>query len=363
MAKGYFKNIAIKGIACAVPDQKREADYWYDKFGQDAVNKFINMTGVKRVCQTNENQTASDLAFTATKALFENRNINPKSIGALVFISQAPDYRLPATACVLQYRLNLPENSICFDVNLGCSGYVNGINIVASLMENSDIDRALLLVGDTSTKGISPEDKSSAMLFGDGAAATLLEKCNCNESKINIHLRTDGNRFKAIIKPAGAYRNLNAPRERVVWNVDGNIRSDYETYMNGADVFTFTISEVPKLIKEFIANNNTNVDYYDCYAMHQANLYILRQIAKKVKIPMDKIPISMDRFGNTSVTSIPLTLADAYGCDNNGKVNTLMCGFGVGLSWGVVSTSIEKSDILPIIYSNDYYKDGGVSHD
>ena len=222
-----------------VPNQIREANYWYSKFGKEAVDKFVNMTGVYRVCQARENQTASDLAYVAATNLFKHKNIDPKSIGALVFISQGPDYRLPATACVLQYRLGLPQECICFDVNLGCSGYVFGLNIIASLMNDSNIDRALLLVGDTSTKGISPEDKSSSMLFGDSGSATLLEKTNNQEDVIKFHLKTDGSRFKAIIKPAGAYRNLNASKERVLWKVDGNVRSDYDTYMNGTEVFIF----------------------------------------------------------------------------------------------------------------------------
>lgn len=229
-------------------------------------------------------------------------------------------------------------------------------------MSTSNINRALLLVGDTSSKGISSEDKSSAMLFGDAGAGTLLEKETGIENEIAFHLKTDGSRFKAIIKPAGAYRNRNASRDRVVWNVDGNVRSDYETYMNGADVFTFTISEVPRLIKEFMTHRNTTVEDYDCFVMHQANLYILRQIAKRIKVSVNKMPITLDRFGNTSVTSIPLTLADKYGCEIK-KIKALMCGFGVGLSWGVVSTEIDTGDILPIIHTGDYYREGGVSHD
>lgn len=363
MAKGIIEGIEIKGIACAVPNQVREAEFWYGRFGADAVDKFINMTGVKRVCQAINEQTASDLAYVAADTLLKNKEIDPKTIGALIFISQGPDYRMPATAFVLQHRLGISEDSICFDVNLGCSGYVNGLNIVGSLMNSSDIDRALLLVGDTSTKGISSEDKASAMLFGDAGSATLLEKNMNTNSKIQYSIKSDGNRFKAIIKPAGAYRNRDASRERVLWPVDGNIRSDYETFMNGTDVFTFTISEVPKIIKQFLVDTNTDVEDYDCYAMHQANLYILKQIAKKVKISFEKMPISMNRFGNTSVSSIPITLTDAYGSDNEGSINALMCGFGVGLSWGVVTATIDKNDILPIIYTNDYYKDGGVSHD
>lgn len=362
MACGYHEGVAIKGIACAVPDQKRDSAYWHKVFGQEAVDKFVAMTGVKRVCQTLKEQTASDLAFVAAETLLTQKNIDKDTIGVIIFVTQGPDYRLPATAFVLQHRLNLPEDCICFDVNLGCSGYVNGLNIVASLMKDSDIDRALLLVGDTSTKGISPEDKSSAMLFGDAGSCTLLERVSSKEARIDFHFRSDGNRFKAIVKPAGAYRNLNAPQERTLWKVDGNVRSDYETYMNGADVFTFTISEVPKLINEFLETTGTTVDDYDSFIMHQANLYILRQIGKKCKIPKEKMPISMDRFGNTSVTSIPLTLSDYYGDTIGQKISAFLCGFGVGLSWGIVTAKIDSKDILPVIYTSDFYGEGGVSH-
>jgi 3-oxoacyl-[acyl-carrier-protein] synthase-3 len=365
MALGTIKGIKIGAIACTVPNRVRDASYWYDKFGHEAVDKFIDMTGVKSVYQSVQEQSASDLAYISAKAILKEKEIDPKEIGAIVFVTQGPDYVMPATAFVLQHRLGISNQSICFDVNLGCSGYVKGLNIITALMKNSDVSKALLLVGDTSTKGISTEDKSSAMLFGDSGSATLLIKDESSlDSKIDFHMRSDGNRFKAIIKPAGAYRNLNASKERVVWPVDGNIRSDYDTYMNGTDVFTFTIREVPKLLKDFFSETETSVEDYDCFSFHQANLYILRQIARKTRIPIDKMPISIDRFGNTSVTSIPLTLSDRYGFTNgNEVVNVLMCGFGVGLSWGVVSAEINEADIMPIIYSNEFFTEGGVSHD
>ena len=364
MAKGFLKGISIKGVACAVPNNKKTIEDWAKKFGIESVKKFIKMTCVSSLYHSHKQQTASDLAFIAAKTLLENKKINPKNIGALVFVTQSPDYRSPATSFVLQYRLGLTEDCLCFDINLGCTGYVYGINVVASIIMNSNIERALLLVGDTSSKSVSSEDKSAAMLFGDGGAATLLEKSRNKEDKILYHFRSDGNRFKALIKPAGAFRNLNAPKKRVLWKIDGNIRSDYETYMDGTEIFIFSINEVPKLINEFITTNNKQVVDYDCFAMHQANLYILRQIAKKVKIPLEKMPISMDRFGNTSVTSIPLTLADKYGNDNENAVNNvLMCGFGVGLSWGVVSAKIKTADILPIIQTDDYFKEGRMVND
>ena len=183
MAKGFLKGISIKEIACTVPNNKKTSEDWYKKFGTESVKKFVKMTGVSSVYHSYKQQTASDLAFVAAKTLLEYKKINPKSIGALVFVTQSANYRLPSTAFVLQYRLDLPEDCICFDVNLGCTGYVYDINIAASLMINSNIDSALLLVGDTSSKSVSSEDKSAAMLFGDGGAATLLKKATVKKMK------------------------------------------------------------------------------------------------------------------------------------------------------------------------------------
>ena len=363
MAKGIIENIAITGISCAVPAQVRDADYWYEKFGQEAVDRFVKMTCVKRVCQSVQEQKASDLAYVAAINVLEKKKVPPESIGAIVFVSQGPDYILPATAYVLQHRLGVPRNSICLDINLGCSGYVYGVMIAASLMNSSNTDKALLLVGDTSTRGSSPDDKSAAMLFGDSGSATLLEKQPDCQSPLIYHMRSDGHRFKAIIKPAGAYRNLGMPKERTLWTVDGNVRSDYETYMNGVDVFAFSITEVPKLMKAFWQYTNTTADDYDCYAFHQANLAILNQIARKVKIPLEKMPVTLDNFGNTSVTSIPLTLSDTYGSETEGVTSVMMCGFGIGLSWGIVSAKIKKSDISPVLFSNDYFSEGYIIDD
>lgn len=360
MAKFELDNIEVAGVSCAVPINKVETASFYKQFGRESVDNFIKMTGILETRRTKEEQTASDLCFAAAQNLIEKKSVDPETIGALVFISQYPDYVLPATACVLHKRLGLSENCMAFDVNLGCSGYVYGLNIVGSLMATSDIQRALLLFGDTSIKTTSPEDKSSVMLFGEGGSATLLEKAE--GTKINGELKTDGNGFKAIIMPSGAFRNRNGDRERTVWG-DGNIRSDYDGYMNGTDVFSFSITKVPRLIKSFMESHGKTAEDYNALVLHQANLYIIKQIAKKTKFPMDKVPLTLERFGNTSGTSIPLTLCDTYAGQKGGMLNLLLCGFGIGLSWGVVSLPLRTDDILPIIETDDYYKEGGVPHD
>ena len=358
MAEFKLNGIGIKGISCAVPLNKVDNTEYYDVFGQEAVDNVIKMTGVKSSYRTKEEQTASDLCFVAARNLLEQKKVEPDEIGALVFISQTPDYRLPATACVLHKRLGLSKNCMAFDVNLGCSGWVYGLNIVGSLMQTSNVEKALLLFGDTSIKTASPQDRASVMLFGEGGSATLLVK---DESKsIKGELKTDGEGFKAIIMPSGAYRNRNGNTERTE-QPDGTVRSDFDGYMNGTDVFSFTITQVPRIIKGFIEKNaESGIDDYDALVLHQANLYIMQQISKKTKVPMEKIPVSIDRFGNTSGTSIPITLCDAYGETQGKDLKLLMCGFGIGLSWGVVEAEISSEDILPIAFTDEYFTEGGL---
>jgi 3-oxoacyl-[acyl-carrier-protein] synthase-3 len=362
LIQSAFENIRISGVACTVPTTR---DILLEKyahvFGEETVQKFSKMTGVISRRVTNREQTASDLSYEAARYLMKQKDIQPETIGAIVLVTQTPDYRIPSSACVLHKRLGLSKDCMAFDVNLGCSGYVYGIQILSSLMANSNIDRGLLLAADTSTKSYAPEDRSCCMLFGDAGSATLLEKAD-NTSGMKMGFRTDGDGFKAIIIPAGAYRNIDASLDRTMWG-DNNVRSDYDLYMNGADIFSFSISEVPKMINEFMDETQTVPDQYDSFLMHQANVYILKQIAKRCKIPMEKMPISMDRYGNTSVTSIPLTLADKYGHERNRRIKTLMCGFGIGLSWGVVSAEVNTDDIYPITESDEYYTEGAVSHD
>lgn len=357
MADFKFSNIAIKGIACAVPTTEVDIERFSSVFGDETVQKFQKMTGVKKIRVASQEQTAADLGFVAARELAKLKGIDLQSIGVLIFVSQTPDYILPSTACVLHKRLGLSEECLAFDINLGCSGYVYGLQTVCSCLQTSNIERALLIVGDTLSKKVSPQDRSAAMLFGDAGAATLIEKAE-DVAPIEASYRTNGKDYRAIIIQGDACRNPNASKERVEYG-DRNIRSDCELYMKGTDVFNFTITEVPKLIKSYLDRGNV----YDSVILHQANVFIFKQIAKKCKLPMDKFPISMDRFGNTSVASIPITLADMYGDKNSKSLKTLLCGFGVGLSWGVVDVQLETDDILPIIATDDYFTEGGIQRD
>ena len=348
MIISQISGVRIAGIAAAVSNNWTSLCSFKTKENAESIDKFIRMTGIQGRYDAGIRQTTADFCYVASRNLLEMKGLKKSEIGALIFISQTSDYLVPATACILQHRLGLPKDCIAFDVNLGCSGFVYGMNIIASLMMNSNIENALLLVGDTVAKEkkqnhIMKSYNSHKMLFGDAGAAILLEKSE-SATPISGMLRTDGSGYKAIIRPFGHWRNPNGADDPC---------------MDDIAVFNFTISEVPKMVKEFMVQQSTTSHDYDCFVPHQANLYILKQIAKKIDFPLSKMLVSIDKYGNTSSASIPLTLVNEYGEQEDGRqINALMCGFGVGLSWGIVAAKIEPREILPIIHSDEYFEDG-----
>lgn len=358
MASFNFKNIRVAGIACTVPKNEVKTESYKALFGEEEVNKFIEMTGVRASYRTLEHQTCSDLGFRSAKELLTKKNVNPNEIGALIFSSHSPDYRRPSTAFVLQYRLGISKEAVCYDISLGCSSLVVGMQTVASILSTSDIKKALLFVGDTAGKSVYPEDRSSAMLFGEAGAVMLLEKTNDKKNEINTLIRSDGSGYRYMIVPGGGYRNLHA-NEDVVMCKDGNPRTLMNSFIQGTSVFTFTIFDVPRLIKDFWKQTGTSPEDYDCFAFHQANLYILKQIAKKTKIDFERMPISLDRYGNTSGASAIVSLCDRYGnCDEHKTIKVMACGFGIGISLGAASFEINTDDILPIFEDDEIYEEG-----
>ncbi len=350
-----YDNIKITGIASAVPTQRVCVDAFADEFGQDTVEKFTKMTGVRSFRRTLPHQTASDLGFVAAQNLLEKLDVDRDEIGALIFIAHSVDYRRPATACVLHKRLKLSTDCAAIDIGLGCSATVYGLGTAASMMNCSDIRKALVITGETLTKMVNSKDKSVAMLFGDGGSAMLLEKEE--DHPLHVLLKTDGEGYRSIIAPAGGFRNMDAPHDDFVWP-DGNIRSLYNTYMNGTDVFAFTIRDVPDSIQEFLRRTGTGVEDYDCFAVHQANQYIHKQLSKKTGIPMEKMPLCLDRYGNTSAPAVTMTLCDRYGETSGEVISTMFCCFGVGLSWGVASAKISTDNIFPIIETDEIFTEG-----
>lgn len=346
-----YSNIIIKGLACCVPEQTVKTTEYTEQFGQNKVEKFIKMTGVRETHHAIEKQTASDLAFIAAEQLL--KQIDKSEIGVLIFVTETPDYITPSTAFVLQHRLGIPSDSICFDINLGCSGFVSGFNTLMALMNSSNAKKGLMLFGDTMTKKLSPEDRSICMLLGDAGGALLLEKRE-NAPRISTVYRSDGSNYNLAIIPAGGSRRPDAENKRVLAE-DGNMRSPYDFYMDGANIFFFSTTDASNLVKEYLEFTEQGEENFDALVLHQANELIMKTFAKRVGFPMQKVPVSIQMFGNTVGSCIPITMVNEYAGKDLGTLRLLMSGFGVGLSLGLVDANIDSSCILPLIYSDKYF--------
>ncbi len=358
MAIFNFKGVRVEAMATAMPTHEVRPDDYKDEFGEEEVEKFKKMTGVVSVRKASYHQTTGDLGYVAAEKIIHEKHVNKNEIGALVVATQSPDYPRPATAFIVQKRLGLSNECACFDISLGCSAVIYGIQVIGSMMIQSNIRKALLISGDTGSKSVNPHDRSRAMLGSDVGVCLLLERDDNADNQIHSLVRSDGNGYRYLITPAGGCRNMNPPREEVLCE-DGISRSLYDPFMRGTSVFTFTVFDVPRIVKDFLAQTNTAIEDYDCFALHQANLYILQQIAKKAKIPIDKMPITLTKYGNTSGASPVVSMCDRYGDDTiNKEINVMMCGFGIGLSWGVTSFKINIADIFPIIYDDSVFEEG-----
>lgn len=360
MSRGIISDVQIQGIACAVPDRLVDNLSYSDRFGAENVEKFIAMTGVRKRYVAGDRQCASDLCATAAEKLLDALQWERSSIEAVILVTQSPDYRIPPTACVLQERLGFSEDCLAFDINLGCSGFVYGVWLAATLIAGSHLNRVLLLAGDISNHNLSPDDRSVAMIFGDGGSATALERQA--GKKISYCLHTRGKGFRNLIIPAGCLRNRHDYREEPYLNEDGVMRSDLDLYMNGTELFNFTISEIPKSLNEFKKYLNLPETAIDYYFLHQANLFMIKNIARKIGVSMSQIPVSIEEFGNTSVESIPITIVHCLAGQKMMKpLNVILSGFGVGLSWGNLYLELDNPVILPMIFTNDFYKEGEIN--
>ncbi len=350
MAVCQVSGVQIAGLACAVPERELGLAETAEQFGAEEAQKIAESTGVRSRPVAAPELCTSDLCLAAAERLLHQMQWERDSIEALIFVSQTSDYVLPASACSLQDRLKLSTNCMAFDVNLGCSGYVYGLSIASHFVTSGNIKRALLLVGDTISHLVSPEDRSAAPLFGDAGTATLLEH-NVDSPSMTFNLGTDGAGTPNLIVPAGMNRH---PRSETTLlrtvREGGNVRSDEELFMDGAQVFSFTLSRVPKLVRSALSAANWTMDDVDAVVMHQANAFMLRHLAKRLKLPEEKFVLAMEHFGNTSSASIPLAinsvLADKV---RERPLRLLLVGFGVGWSWGAVTLTCGPMIVPEIV--------------
>jgi 3-oxoacyl-[acyl-carrier-protein] synthase-3 len=348
MAFLHIKNVALKGIAACVPSNIEENRAIT---GNPDIEKLIKATGVERRHVAQPETCTSDLCFKAAEKLIEELSWDRNEIEGLVFISQTPDYILPATSPILQHRLNLSKECFTLDISLGCSGYIHGLSTLAGYMQSGSIKKALLLVGDTSSKVCSVDDKSTYPLFGDAGTATALEYSE-NDEGFQFHLGSDGSGHNAIIIQDGAYRSpYNGKSLDIKAIEDGISRNNLHLTLDGMDVFSFGISKAPETLNQLLQKLEIDKNNIDYFYFHQANMMMNERIRKKLGLPVEKVPTSLKDFGNTSSASIPLTMVTETAENlRKGKNEIIACGFGVGLSWGTARFYTKDLTIPDLIY-------------
>lgn len=299
---------------------------------------FEAKVGIKNRYVVKSNETALDLAVNASEKVLTG--INRKEVDFVILCTQSPEYFLPTTACILQDRLGLPIDCGAFDFNLGCSGYVYGLAIAKGLLAGKLAQNILFVVSETYSRYIHPADRTNRSIFGDGAAATILTTDDLSRLG-NFELKTDGSGFdKLIVKNGASKYKYDRTAELKNYGTE-NSYTDNHLYMNGPDIFNFTIEKIPVLIEATLKKNNLTTEDIDYYIFHQANAFMLNFLRKKMKIPTEKFYINLENMGNTVSATIPIAIKDALS-QNLIKPNDriLLAGFGVGLSWGATIITI-----------------------
>ena len=354
MSISTVRGVRIAGIASAVPEDVVETASYGSTFGEDEIPKLIKGTGVRRRHVAPDGMCPSDLCVAAAERLFDSVGWKRDEVDALIFVSQTADYLLPATACLLQTRLGLPTTCPALDVSLGCSGYVYGLWLASHLVASGASRRCLLAVGEVSGRRIGDRDRSAVTLFGDAGTVTALEPTDDPTAKWTFNLGTDGTGAKHLIVPAGGCRLLPSDKTGVDrMYEDGNPRSLDDLYMNGSEIFLFALNRVPSLIKDTLAAAEWSFENVDAFVLHQANEFMLKHIAKSMKLPLDRVPLILENYGNTSSASIPLAISVKLAHElASASKHVLLAGFGVGLSWGAVAMPLGPMAVPPVVVAD-----------
>jgi 3-oxoacyl-[acyl-carrier-protein] synthase-3 len=353
MAFAKFKTASVRGIVTAIPPVEKCIDDEAELYGgnprQIAMIKKTIGLDKRRVVEPGS--TAADLCEAAARRLYAGGGFSMDNTDAVVFVTQTPDHFQPANAAILHGRLGLPTDCAAFDVNLGCSGYVYGLWLASMMIETECCEDVLLLAGDTMSLCVNPRDRAVAPLFGDAGSATLLSR-----EPDAVHswysLKTDGASGDAIKIPAGGFRMPRSEataRESV--DKDDNVRSLDDLHMDGAEVFNFSIRVEPEAVRGILEYAGCAIEDVDAFVFHQANRYIIGNIARRLKVPAEKVPVdTVSKYGNQSCASIPATICDALGTRVRAEcVRAVLSGFGVGLSWATCLTVLNRLAIAELL--------------
>lgn len=321
----------IKDIEYYLPKKRFTNDDLKSVFPEIEIDK-VEKIGIKSRFISSDNETSVDLACAAAEKLFER--FDRTKIDFILFCTQTPDYILPTSSCIIQTRLGLRNNIGALDFNLGCSGYIYGLSIARGLVESCIASNVLFLTGETYSKLINEKDRGNRSIFGDAGTATVISGSKTKKI-LDFELGTDGGGNGNLIVKNGAFRNRNNAISELKSYGTNNSYTDDDLYMNGPEIFNFTIANIPKLFYQTLEKNNVNVDDLDYVVFHQANKFMLEYLRKKVKVPKDRFYVNLEEVGNTVSNTIPIALKNLIEEEKVQKGSKiLLCGFGVGYSWG-----------------------------
>jgi 3-oxoacyl-[acyl-carrier-protein] synthase-3 len=325
----------IKAISYYLPKDVLTNKQLTERFPEWSIEKVASKIGVNQRHIAAETEFVSDMAISASTLLFKEYNISPTEIDFILLCTQSPDYFLPTTACIVQDKLGIPKNAGALDYNLGCSGYVYGLAIAKGLVIANIAKNILLITSETYSKHININDKGNSSIFGDAATATLISTIGFAEIK-EFELGTDGSGANNLIVKEGGMKYPIKSNQEVI-DEESRITWPSNLYMNGSEIFNFTLEVIPSLVKTTLEKNNIIEQEVDIFIFHQANEFILNHLRKKMGIAKERFFISMENLGNTVSSTIPIALHDAIALNKikpKAKQKVLLAGFGVGYSWG-----------------------------
>ena len=325
----------ISAISYYLPATSLTNEQLSKAFPEWSVDKIMQKVGIssRRIAAADE--FTSDLAVAAAQRLFKEHNLRGADVDYLIICTQSPDYFLPTTACLVHERLELSSTAGAIDVNQGCSGFIYGISLAKGLIASGDVSNVLLITAEAYSRFLHPDDKGNRSIFGDAAAAIWISANQEGAGIGKITLGTDGRGAKNLIVKNGAIRYSKTADQSLQSDKDGNLFNDNYLYMNGTEIFNFTLESVPSLVKQILQKNRLQQEDIDLFIFHQANRFMLEYLRKKIKIPEEKFFLAMEHCGNTVSSTIPIAMKHAFTEKKIKKESkVLIAGFGVGYSWG-----------------------------
>jgi 3-oxoacyl-[acyl-carrier-protein] synthase-3 len=349
--KTSFSNLKIDCVCSYLPTEKRNfKGDCVSLFGLDSVNHTIKHTGIEELRVADESETSLDMCFKAAEYLLNKENINKESIDGLVMISQTFDYVGPASSIILQDKLGLSKQVVCFDIVYGCSGYVYGLFQAASLIASGSCKKVLLVNGETNTRLMDDTIKDQYLVFGDAASATIISTGN---TSMRFQIMSDGSRFSSVLNLVNGFRPPILLKNGV--HPVNHLGQFAKATNDGLSVFDFILNDGANAIKEIVRDELWNMDEINFFGLHQATKVTLNFLRRRLKLDEFRAPFAASHFGNTSSVTIPLVLTK---CANGGEYNTknwrkvILAAFGLGLSWGVVTCDLSNTNFYGPLNDN-----------